>query len=384
MIDEKILKGSAIVIREILLPVEGEDGVFSAPTFAGEKGAPLYFPEFKGETGRIKNAVLVDSVESQANRLEVIFKEGEYKNLVPQIYIKVGNLSINLLEMGHRITDAMVRYSTLYPLVWGQNGALEALRDGNCLEIAKIAPTSLIFGFWDSRETGIKWPRLLRSEIWAYNVLQLGRVGQYTPAVFHKFKPEQEWKVYTELLDLEEMKKLQEEMKEEKFKELLSSVGLGSVPWPKEGRLQNVFRLIPDEGIIQRIASLHLVGLRLHIGVKEGGKMDEDGTSILQQYLLGLGLVALTYPQNYDLRQGCLLRRKSVEQKLVFPDGCEENLSLTHNNALNFAKKAAKKFKEKFDVDFSPKEFEFKPEDKKLKEEYEKRKKKKGEAKEEE
>lgn len=382
---EEILKGSAIVVRETLLPVEGEDATFSAPTFAG--GGPLYFPEFR-EAGGIKNAVLIDSVESQANRLEVIFKEKEYSNLVPQISLRVGNLSINLLDLGHRITDAMVRYSELEQLIWGPKGALKSMRNGDCSGIAKIAPTSFLFGFWDSRETGVKWPRLLRSEIWAYNVLQLGRKGTYAPAVFKEFKPEEEWKVYTELLDLKEMKELQEEMGEASFKELLSSVGLSSVPWPKQNVLQNVFRLIPNQGSIQRTACLHLVGLRSHVGVKKEGKLDETETFILQNYLLGLGLVVLTYPQNYDLRQGCLLRRKSMEQKLVFADGREEDFSLDHTKALDFARKATEEFKKTFEVDFGPREFEFKPSKERLQKEYtkyEEKKRKKGKgAKEEE
>lgn len=376
---EGILKGesSALVLRETLIPAEGEDAIFNAPTFAGaEEGgsSPLYFDL---GNDKVKNAVLLDSVESQANRLEGIFKEGEYAELVPQYFIRVGEVSINLLDMGHRITDAMVRYSELSPQIWGKGGALESLRAGDCSGIARIAPTSLLFGFWDSRETGIKWPRLLRSEIWAYNVLQLGRRGQYTPAVFREFKPEDEWKVYTELLGLEEMKELQKEIGENKFKELLSRLGLGSVPWPKKelGMLRNAFRLIPDKGSIQRIASLHLVGLRSHIGVKKEGRLDEDSTFVLQQYLFGLGLVALTYPQKYDLRQGCLLRVKSLEQKLVFSNGQEEDFSLTHQKALEFAKKATKEFREKFKVEFGPKEFKFMPRKDVLKKDYEKHEK---------
>jgi len=286
--------------------------------------------------------VIVDTVESQANRLEVLFKE-RYPDLVPQVVLKIKTkgepIEINLLDMGHRVADGLVRFSQLKGEI---DEAFKEFQKGNHLPLARISPTSLIFGFWDSRETGTKWPRLLRSEIWAYNVLQLSRKGQYVPALTREFKPQDEWKVYTEQLGIEEFEKVKEEEGEDKLKEVLSSIGLSSVPWPQ---MNNAFRLA-DGGRIERIASLHLVGLRSIKVKNEKGEIDKEKTERLRKYILGLSLVLITYPQNYNLRQGCLLRRKGNPTfEKVYPDGRSLPLHITHEEALEFARETVEDVK---------------------------------------
>src|SRR5581483_6126627 len=102
---------AALVIREQLVPAEGADAVFFPATYAEigyniDGGSRTKDPD-------AKNIALVDSVGSQANRIEPLFTEGEYAQLVPQIVIKAGEKCINLLEAGHRAGDAIVRCSTL-------------------------------------------------------------------------------------------------------------------------------------------------------------------------------------------------------------------------------------------------------------------------------
>src|SRR5438552_16693154 len=48
--------------------------------------------------------------------------------------------------------------------------------------MAKIAPTSLVFGVWDSRDTQAKLPRLVASTIRAFDVKRLRRSAQFNPA----------------------------------------------------------------------------------------------------------------------------------------------------------------------------------------------------------
>lgn len=81
---------SAVVIRESLMPVEGKEGVIFPSTFAASKDNI-----FKGgynidEFPDGGNLCLIDSVGSQANRIEPLFKTGKYKSLVPQIIINAG------------------------------------------------------------------------------------------------------------------------------------------------------------------------------------------------------------------------------------------------------------------------------------------------------
>ena len=49
--------------------------------------------------------------------------------------------------------------------------------------LAKLAPTSLVFGVWDSRDTQAKLPRIVQSTIRAEDVQVLTRSAQYDPAL---------------------------------------------------------------------------------------------------------------------------------------------------------------------------------------------------------
>jgi len=165
---------AAIVLREPLVPVEGPDGVFFPPTFASSEDRT-----FKGgynidSFADGSNVCLVDSVGSQANRIEPMFSREGYQDLVPQIRIHAGSKVVNLLEAGHRAGDAIARCSDL-PI---QECFKEVLR-GNAEKLAQLAPTSLVFGVWDSRDTQAKLPRLFASTIRAYNVRRLTRSAQY-------------------------------------------------------------------------------------------------------------------------------------------------------------------------------------------------------------
>ncbi len=61
--------------------------------------------------------------------------------------------------------------------------AFKAVLNGSALELAKIAPTSLVFGVWDSRDTQAKLPRLIASTIRAFDVQKLSRSAQFNPSV---------------------------------------------------------------------------------------------------------------------------------------------------------------------------------------------------------
>jgi CRISPR-associated protein Csb1 len=129
---------TALVLREPLMPVEGIDGILFPPTFAaGDNFKGGYnidgFPDGK-------NVCLIDSVGSQANRIEPMFTMSEYAKLVPQVVVKAGEKEVNLLEAGHRAGDAIARCSELQQEL--QDGFKAVLR-GNAEPLAKIAPTSL-------------------------------------------------------------------------------------------------------------------------------------------------------------------------------------------------------------------------------------------------
>ena len=102
---------AALVQRDELVPVEGPDGVIFPSTYAsGDSFAGGY--NIDGDPNG-ENVCLIDSVGSQANRIEPMFGRGPYVELVPQIHIRAGEQVVSVLEAGHRAGDAIVRCSPL-------------------------------------------------------------------------------------------------------------------------------------------------------------------------------------------------------------------------------------------------------------------------------
>jgi CRISPR-associated protein Csb1 len=304
---------AALVIREPLMPVEGVDGVLFPATFAaGDNFAGGYNID-DGPNGT--NICLIDSVGSQANRIEPLFAAEKYATLVPQIVVKAGEKEVSIFEAGHRAGDAIVRCSELQKEL---QDAFKAVLKGNAEPIAKIAPTSLVFGVWDSRDTQAKLPRVIASTIRAYNVRKLTRSAQFNPAT--EF-------VNDKLLDEPADKATKDAYSERGFIHVPASASHGGV--------------IADGGI-RREATLGLAALRL----LRAGK-DVEKTLRLRRYILGLALTAFTHNPSGYLRQGCLLvldpnrEREFVE---VYPTGKRKPATVTHESALKFAIAAAEAF----------------------------------------
>jgi CRISPR-associated protein Csb1 len=172
---------AAIVAEEWLRPADGQGAVVFPPTYLGPP--PDNKATYNIDDTPNGKVAIIDSIPSQANRIEPLFRKPRYDKLVPQITIKAGEEERNLLEIGHRAADAFVRYSKL-----GKDleAAFLAYMKGNAVSLAEIAPTTLIFGGWDSRDTKAKCPRMLASEIRAYDVYELRRSTTYRPPVSYK------------------------------------------------------------------------------------------------------------------------------------------------------------------------------------------------------
>src|SRR5437870_527892 len=280
---------AALVFHRTLLSVEGKDAWMLAPTFAQSESADDEEENSGGDyqidnlpDDRQRNVCLLDSVGSQANRMEPVFKQERYAALVPQRVVKMGNGdTINLLDAGHRAADAAVRFSkNLGPQLWAAFDDIKKRRD--CSALAKLAPTSLVFGVWDSRATGVKIQRIVRSTIKAYNVTKAKRSATYQAAYD-----------YTGNgmigLDHDKGSGKNNPLSQEGFKYSLATGTHGGV-------------LV--RGDIRQEAIINLVALRT---------LTADIN--LKRYLLGLALVALSYrdQQCFNLREGCLLRAASKD-----------------------------------------------------------------------
>lgn len=304
---------AALVIREPLMPVEGADGVLFPATYAAGDNFPGGYNIDGDPNGT--NVCLIDSVGSQANRIEPLFLEENYKHLIPQVVVKAGEKAVNILAAGHRAGDALVRCSELQQEL--QN-AFKAVLKGNAEPMAKIAPTSLVFGAWDSRDTQAKLPRLIASTIRAFNVRRLTRSAQFNPAT--EF-------VNDKLLDEPTDKATKDAYAERGFIHVPASASHGGVI---------------ATGGVRRDATLGLAALRLLTVTSE-----EKKTLALRRYILGLALTAFTYNTSGYLRQGCLLvldpgkPREFVE---VLATGERKPANITHESALNYATAAAQAF----------------------------------------
>lgn len=360
----------ALRLRQKLLPVEADEsgrGVIFPPTYA-DIG---YNVDTLADGTRVAT---IDTVGSQANRLEPIFKstgkdaEGNELNalasLVPQVEIilhraggKRGNKKQepedghiekrSLLDLAHRGADAVVLASpTLAPEV---AKAFEALRNkGNAAPLAAIAPTSLVFGVWDSRGgTGEKRPRLVRSIIRAWDVEVLHSAAQFN-SVWKALSEEQQQELVKEAnakkveLSVKGLKDAPATFRRDKaVKDGKIPKFLGDAPNPEARVLGGVLA----KGNIERDVTINLVALR---GIR--GKDDTPETTEVQKYLLGLALLAATADLELFLREGCLLRYANDDTWTKVPRrGEPTGVSLpTHDQLLAYAMAAAKPFKAKW------------------------------------
>lgn len=319
---------AALVIREHLMPVEGSDGVLFPPTFAAsrEDGFPGGYnidpPPTRDQPWQDENVCLIDSVGSQANRIEPIFKNEPYAALVPQVVVEAGEYRINILDAGHRAGDALVRCSQMSDTV---NEAFRAVERGDYSKLAAFAPTSLVFGAWNSRgEKGAqsKVPRLVSSTIRAFNVRPLKRGAVYIPPMDYSM---------AEVFSEQDKEKAEGDKKS---------------PLAKRGFVHNPASAehggVIAKGGVRRDATLSLAALQR---IKTGD--DDEQTLKLRRYILGLSLVALTVEPDPYLRQGCNLvldPDKPAEFCEVYRSGERKACKLSHDDAIAFAKLAAEAF----------------------------------------
>jgi CRISPR-associated protein Csb1 len=301
----------ALHLKQKLLPVEGEGGVIFPPTYA-DIG---YNIDTLSDGTKVAT---IDSVGSQANRMEPMFKHPDYSALVPQIEVEYAQSKrVSILEVGHRLGDALIRSSDLKD---DAQRAFKALLDsGNAQTMAKLAPTSLVFGVWDSRDTQAKLPRLVQSVIRAWGVDVLTRSAQYNPPIDYSA---------LEVFSDEEKAKQEGDPKSPLAKRGFVHVPSGSAPGG----------IVCRNGV-ERDITINLIALRrLQAG-------SDDETQKLRRYLFGLSLVAATAPLDGFLRQGCLLVPASAAPwQVINRDGQRSDMALTHDFAKTYAQAKATEF----------------------------------------
>ena len=160
-----------------LVPVGGEFDRILPPTYAGGR----YAVEKRRWNGEDVDTVLLDSVQSQANRFEALLLEAAERREIslPLIRVRFDNgKSVTTLDAPHRIADAIFRDSELNGVPFRESEvgrAVFSARPDNAVEILRYAPNAVLFGMWDStdllKRPGAKFARVLSSEIVGAGVL---------------------------------------------------------------------------------------------------------------------------------------------------------------------------------------------------------------------
>lgn len=180
------VSGNTVAIRgkALLQPAGGPgDKVFPPSHSVGERskdrGAKYAREDRRLPGGEVEHCVLLDSVQSQANRMEEALEAlwAAKKIALPVISVSLADVApdvgvVTSLSAPHRIADALLRDSLLDGTLFRLSSLGKSFTDSsmrNAAPIFRVCPTGLVFGLWDSTGPkgglGAKFARALVSEI---------------------------------------------------------------------------------------------------------------------------------------------------------------------------------------------------------------------------
>jgi len=183
-----VQSSAALRRRRRLQPVGGPGDKIFPPTYPGEgrNPQPRHVFEIRRVNGDHAVCVLIDSVQSQSNRLEEALASAIRQPDgpdIPHVVVDFGNhdleglTEITSLEAPHRVYDAILRDSLMNNAPFmqtphGRSLALATPQDASAL--LEVSPTALLFGAWHSTGSGgglgAKFARALVSEIMGVGV----------------------------------------------------------------------------------------------------------------------------------------------------------------------------------------------------------------------
>ncbi len=358
---------SELTLSEIKDAIGGTAAAFRCVTSyqpAGGLGDKVFPPTYEGgkyatedrvnpETGEVIPCVLLDSVQSQANRMELALLEAKRRQDIqlPLLVTKFDDdallkkFTVSSLEAPHRIADALFRDSLLNGVIFRQSSAGRALDTAevrNATGLFGFCPTSLIFGLWDSTGPrgglGAKFQRALVSEIIGYNA----QAGVKTSS---RIDPAEI------VLDAGPIYVHQQENSNLPDWTLDAQVGgkkLGQDGKPSEANHGNVTPSIVDggftisKGVQTTVLSLNVLRrLRFPLDGSVDSKSEID--LLARSTLVTLGLAGATLARgDGDLRSRCHLfpEQESVWELLVRPGAESTSYELTPENAIQLLNEA--------------------------------------------
>jgi hypothetical protein len=240
----------------------------------------------------------------------------------------------NLLALPHRVADFRVRASNQKEAA---AKAIKAFANGNAFPLLQFMPTSIVFGFWDSRADGYqhKHSRILLTRIDAFDVVPCEKHSIYTgpyskdecaSVVLGNDNLAEELSGYDakatddddKTKASKEAKKWADRMAERGFSNALGS-GLGGVFAERIERLA-LISLTDISSIFCHKPDSAQDGAEAKSGTDKKAQPDKDLTNAARRYLLALALLAEGYPRSvgsYRLRSGCELLPSKKETVLL-------------------------------------------------------------------
>jgi CRISPR-associated protein Csb1 len=341
-----------------LQPAGGDGTKVFPPTYEGGKYAtegPRFEETEQGQKATSYDRVLLDSVQSQANRMELaLLAAWENREIsLPVITVDFTHcdlpkvIRVSSLEAPHRIADALLRDSVhkgekkkFRECSVGK--ALDHVDTRNATPLFQFCPTALIFGLWDSTGPkgggGAKFQRAIVSEIMAEEV----KLGAKTSS---RIDPAQIQLAAGPLfraakggwtLDADEA-----------VKEKGKPVNLGQDGKPSEANHGNILPSIATGGVVMKraiqttVLSLTAIRrLRFPLNGKYDIKVDASAWTALAA--LGLCAATLARDQNTDLRSRCQLFPSTpyAWELLEKPGSSPQKFTIDREEALALFKEA--------------------------------------------
>jgi CRISPR-associated protein Csb1 len=351
---------SALRVVTRLEPAGGPaDKVFPA-TYEGGR----YATEKRRIDGQEVEAVLLDSVQSQANRMEAAllaaFCAGNCELPVLQVTVPRGrgDAVVTSLEAPHRAYDAIFRDSLLKGKKFRESPLgqrLVAARPDNATGLFEGCPTALLFGAWDSTsgEGGThaaKFPRALASEIVGLDATYGRKTSSRLDPLGITADAAVIYRSETDLWTLDEKAAV---------KEKKAPAKVGKSGRPSEINHGNVTPTISKDGESGGVTIAEAVQTavlsfpqlrRLRFPDPQPGKSSPDRDVTARTVLAALGLYALALQQadGYFLRSRCqLIPKEPGTYQLIGATAQEvEELPVTADLARNALKLAVARARE--------------------------------------
>lgn len=353
--------GVAIRVRQRLQPAGGNGDKIFPPTYATGDNKLKYAGETRRIDGNDVPSILLDSVASQANRIEeALLAAWEAQKLhFPVIGVDftgdaelVDLGSVTSLQAPHRIADAILRDATsldgktlFRDLPEGK--AFTEATTKNATAVYMLCPTALVFGVWDSTGPkggmGAKFQRALTSEIVALGASAGRKVGsrldplgiQANVPIYHRKDNDADWTIDVTEAKHDKKGPVPFSRKGAEGKGKASSVNHSNIAPSIDEFAGGVTFDYAVQTVVLSLPALR----RLRFLTNLDGKALANRNAAEQAARTALAALAVAgvvhqRAQGYDLRSRCLLVADGpLVLEIVRADGATEQFSLTVDEA---------------------------------------------------